>query len=80
MCFNSAQKPEKPKQLTPAPAAPAAPKPTPAPKRLQEPGAAPDIKIGAAKSNTSGQRNRGTQRSSGDSGSLTIGNNQGMSL
>ena len=81
MCFNSTPKPPPPPKLKPALPAPKAPPPAPPPpKQLAAPDAAPDIKIGATKPSTGGQRNRGTTRASGHSSSLSIGNNQGMSL
>ena len=69
----------KPPPLPPPLPPPAPPKPAAAPpKQLQQPGATPDIRIGAAKKQTS-NRNRNTQRSQG-SQSLNIGNNQGLKL
>ena len=66
----------KPPNMPPPPQAPAPPKKAPpAPKPLVEPDAAPDIRIGAAKST-------GADRSSGRRNqSLTISsNNQGLNL
>jgi len=69
----------KPPPLPPPLPPPPPPKPAPPPpKTLQEPGQAPDIRIGAAKKSTSG-RERGVSTGRG-SQSLTIGNNQGMNL
>ena len=82
MCFaSSTPKPPPPPKLQPGlPAPPPPPPAPPPPKKLQAPDESPDIRIGAAKANTSGQRNRGTQRSTGGSKSLSIGDNQGLSL
>ena len=72
----------KPPPLPPPIPAPPPPKPAPPPpKKLQEPGEAPDIRIGAAKKETARRSKAST--SSADSKaakSLTIGNNQGMTL
>jgi len=71
----------KPPPLPPPIPAPPPPKPAPAPKKLQEAGEAPDIRIGAAKKETA--RRSKTSTSSAESKaskSLTIGNNQGMTL
>ena len=81
MCFNSTPSPPPPPPLKPALPAPKAPPPAPPPpKQMQAPDAAPDIKIGATKPSTGGARNRGTTRSQGAAQSLSIGDNQGMSL
>ena len=81
MCFNSTPSPPPPPPLKPALPAPKAPPPAPPPpKQLQAPDAAPDIKIGATKPSSGATRNRGTERSQGAAKSLSIGDNQGMSL
>ena len=65
----------KPSPLPPPLPPPPAPKPpAPAPKPLQQPGAAPDIRIGAAKRQSSGRpRTPGKE-------SLAIGSNQGLNI
>ena len=69
----------KPSPLPPAIPAPPPPKPpAPAPKPLQQAGQTPDIRIGAAKRQSTTNRNRGSL-TPGKS-SLSIGNNQGMTL
>ena len=71
----------KPSPLPPPVPAPPPPKPAPPPpKKLQEPDATPDIRIGAAKKQSGGQRNRNTQRDTSGPKSLSIGNNQGLNL
>jgi len=83
MCMGG-QQPTKVKMPKPAPLPPPLPPPAapapapPPPKQLQEPGKAPDLRIGAAKKQTT-TRSRTAQTGKG-SQSLTIGSNQGMNL
>ena len=74
MCLGGGKSP---KVETPKPSPlPPPPKPTPvAPKKLVEPDAKPDIRIGAAKKSTRSGRNRGLSIGGGSSGS-----NQGLNL
>ena len=81
MCMGGGGSPKvetpKPPPLPPPVPPPPPPKPTPPPaKKLVEPTAKPDIRIGAAKSTTSGRERRTSSLSIGDSGS----NNQGLNL
>ena len=85
MCMGGGGSPKvevpKPPPLPPPLLPPAPPKPVEvAPKKLTEPDAKPDIRIGAAKSSTSSRSTRSASRESRGSQSLTIGNNQGMTL
>ena len=71
----------KPSPLPPPLPPPPPPKPVEAPKQktLVDTGP-PDIRIGAAKTAASSRSTRSTQRESRGTKSLSIGNNQGMSL
>ena len=66
--------------LPPPTPPPPAPPPKPIAKSLVVPGTKPDSRIGDAKQDTSGQRNRNTQRPVGKGSSLSIGDSQGMNL
>ena len=70
----------KPSPLPPPLPAPAPPKPVVAPKKLQEPDAKPDIRVGASKAPISSRSTRSASRQSRGSQSLSIGNNQGMKI
>lgn len=82
MCLGSGdtdvKMPDPPKQADPIPAAPPPDPIQSAPKPLTEPGETVDIRIGAAKESTS-RRDRDTS-TSGANESLTIGNNQGLTI
>jgi len=83
MCLGSqsAPKPPKPPPLQPPIPAPPPPKPpAPPPKRLQEPDKKPDIRIGKSKAASTSRSTRSADRGVRGSQSLSIGNNQGMSL
>jgi len=82
MCLGGGGSPKvevpKPAPLPPPIPAPPPPKPpAPAPKPLQQAGQVPDIRIGAAKRSTT---NRARGNLSPGKSSLSIGNNQGMTL
>ena len=81
MCMGGGGSPKvetpKPPPLPPPLPPPAPPKPKPMPaKKLTEPDAKPDIRIGKAKSSTSGRDRRGSSLSIGSSGL----SNQGLNL
>ena len=82
MCLGGGGSPKvetpKPSPLPPPLPAPPPPKPakTVEPKKLQQPDAKPDIRIGAAKSSTSGRDRRGNL----SIGSSTAQSNQGLNI
>ena len=84
MCMGGGGSPKvsvpKPAPLPPPIPAPPPPKPpAPAPKPLQQAGQVPDIRIGAAKrQSTTARRNAGTAAPGKQS--LSIGSNQGMNI
>ena len=85
MCVGGGGSPKvetpKPSPLPPPLPPPPPPKPAePPPRKLLEKDDAPDIRIGAAKAATSSRSTRSTARESRGSKSLSIGNNQGLSL
>ena len=85
MCMGGGGSPkvETPKPPPLPPPLPPPPPPAPVaaePKKLQASDAKPDIKIGTSKTSSSSRSTRTTSRDSRGSSSLTIGDNQGMTL
>ena len=85
MCMRGGGSPKeetpKPSPLPPPLPPPPPPKPAePPPRKVLSIDDKPDIRVGAAKASTSSRSTRSASRESRGSKSLSIGNNQGMTL
>ena len=86
MCLGGGGSPkvETPKPPPLPPPMPAPPPPAPvqqaAPKKLEAPDAKPDIRIGGAMKSKTDRQSRSTGTTGRANSSLTIGDNQGLSL